>query len=220
MWTVTAKREYRSPLRDEQSRRTRCQILDALVDLVTEQGAADLAIRDLAARAGVSQRTVYRHFPDRQALLDGLVDHISEQAEWSELDDIEGDITRLPDRVHRAWSTFDEFERQTRVLVLLNRDPARLATSSVARGRNIDAALATTYPDLSPRDSRGIAGVIRLLASSHSWLRFRDEFDMTADEGAHYIKWALDLVVGELSRGNYPTSDAAVGAGRPTDGEA
>lgn len=198
---VTDTREYHSPLREQQAKRTRIQILDALVDLVSEQGAADLSIRDLAIRSGVSQRTVYRHFPDRQALLDGLVDHVGELADWSDLDGLDDGATGLASAVRDVWESFDAFERQTRVLVLLNKDPDRLAHSTIARGASINRAIANGYPHLNFEEAKGVAGIIRLLASSHSWLRFRDEYEMTSAEGSRYVSWALDLVMRELDRG-------------------
>ena len=204
MFLVAETREYNSPLREEQARRTRVQILDALVELVSEEGAAGLSIRDLAARAGVSQRTVYRHFADRQELLDGLADHLGELAGWSDLDDLDVDVEALPSAVRLAWQTFDDFERETRALVLLNRDPARLATTSVERGAAINRSVARSYPQLGRDEARGVAGVIRLLASSHSWLRFRDEFEMTTEEGARFIRWALEVIVRDLDRGAIP----------------
>jgi AcrR family transcriptional regulator len=41
-------------------------------DLVTEQGA-DVSLRDVARTAGVGLGTLYRHFPNREALLDALL---------------------------------------------------------------------------------------------------------------------------------------------------
>ena len=78
MVRVNEARSYHSPLREQQTRATRIQILEALIDLINDRGAHDLSIKDLAGRAGVSERTVYRHFADRRALLDGLVEHIGQ----------------------------------------------------------------------------------------------------------------------------------------------
>src|SRR5262245_28488143 len=71
-------RTYRSPLRDEQARRTRDRILDALVELLADRRADDITTREIAERAGVSQPTVYRHFPDRTALLAGISARVNE----------------------------------------------------------------------------------------------------------------------------------------------
>ena len=55
--TDEPSRTYRSPLRDEQARRTRDLILDALIELLADRRADDITTREIAERAGVSQPT-------------------------------------------------------------------------------------------------------------------------------------------------------------------
>jgi AcrR family transcriptional regulator len=54
------------------ARRNREQLLDAARDLVAEKGAG-VALDEVAQRAGVGIATLYRRFPDRTALLSGVV---------------------------------------------------------------------------------------------------------------------------------------------------
>jgi AcrR family transcriptional regulator len=67
-------RPYTSTLRERQVAQTRELILDAVTTLLADRRADEVATRDIAAAAGVSERTVYRHFPDRDSLLDGCHD--------------------------------------------------------------------------------------------------------------------------------------------------
>jgi AcrR family transcriptional regulator len=54
--------------------RTAAAILDAAAHALSERGSsANMA--DVAAAAGVSRATLYRYFPDREALLDALASH-------------------------------------------------------------------------------------------------------------------------------------------------
>jgi AcrR family transcriptional regulator len=69
-------RTYSSPLRENQAQRTRDLILDALTELLATHRVDEVSTKQIAARAGVSQPTVYRHFPDRAALVHGLTDRI------------------------------------------------------------------------------------------------------------------------------------------------
>ena len=73
---MTATRRYRSPAREEGKLRTREAILEALVRVVLDDGIHAFSVANVAARAGVSHRTVYRHFPTKEALLDALSDHV------------------------------------------------------------------------------------------------------------------------------------------------
>jgi AcrR family transcriptional regulator len=50
----------------------RAALLDAAVALIAERGLAHLSLRECARRAGVSHAAPYRHFADKQALLDAI----------------------------------------------------------------------------------------------------------------------------------------------------
>jgi AcrR family transcriptional regulator len=58
-------------------------LLEVAREVVAEQGA-EASMRDLARRAGVGLGTLYRHFPNREALLEALLresfDELTEQA--------------------------------------------------------------------------------------------------------------------------------------------
>lgn len=51
----------------------RAAVLSAAWELIETQGIAGLSVREAARRAGVSHHAPYRHFADRDALLDALV---------------------------------------------------------------------------------------------------------------------------------------------------
>ena len=59
MSTSSSHRPYRSTLREEQARATRRRIVAAGHDLFVEQGYARTTIDAIAARAGVSRKTVF-----------------------------------------------------------------------------------------------------------------------------------------------------------------
>jgi AcrR family transcriptional regulator len=60
--------------RDLESEATRRGILDAAAALLASGDEADLSIRQLCARAGVTPPTIYHHFGDKQAIVDRIVD--------------------------------------------------------------------------------------------------------------------------------------------------
>src|SRR5262245_25414288 len=64
---------YRSPLREEQVARTRERIERAAAALInTTHNPEAITFKAVAERAGVTEMTVYRHFPTREDLLRGL----------------------------------------------------------------------------------------------------------------------------------------------------
>ena len=62
-------RPYRSALRDEQARATRRRIVDAAGELFVERGYGPTTIDAIAARAGVSRKTVFTSAGGKAALL-------------------------------------------------------------------------------------------------------------------------------------------------------
>jgi AcrR family transcriptional regulator len=64
-----AKRSYRMTRRAESREETRARILAATIALHEELGPKATTISAIAERAGVQRLTVYRHFPDEDALL-------------------------------------------------------------------------------------------------------------------------------------------------------
>jgi AcrR family transcriptional regulator len=65
-----ADRECGRPLRAD-AKRNRDHLLTAARDAFTERGA-DASLEDIARRAGVGVGTLYRHFPNRQALIESV----------------------------------------------------------------------------------------------------------------------------------------------------
>ena len=70
-----AKRPYRKRQRAESEERTRQRITEAAVALHQTVGPARTSVKSVAERAGVDRATVYRHFPDEQALFDACTTH-------------------------------------------------------------------------------------------------------------------------------------------------
>ncbi|WP_223198543.1 TetR/AcrR family transcriptional regulator C-terminal domain-containing protein [Solihabitans fulvus] len=61
---------------------TRAKVLDAALALVDADGLAKLSMRRLGAALGVEAMTLYHYVPNKDALLDGLVERVVELVEW------------------------------------------------------------------------------------------------------------------------------------------
>ena len=69
------KRPYRMTRRAELEERTRKRITESAVSLHEERGPARTPICAVAERGGVRRSTVYRHFPDEEALFAACSSH-------------------------------------------------------------------------------------------------------------------------------------------------
>ena len=73
---MRATRAYASPLRAEQAAATRDRIIDATVALLQDNDVSSFSMQDVADRAGVAVRTVYRAFPTKDDLVAGVLESI------------------------------------------------------------------------------------------------------------------------------------------------
>ncbi len=72
--TERKTRGYRSPVRDEQARRTRRLVLEAARELLIEQGYAAVSMAAIAARAQVSVALLYKVFGSKPDLVKQVYD--------------------------------------------------------------------------------------------------------------------------------------------------
>jgi AcrR family transcriptional regulator len=86
-------RQYRKRRRAELEDETRLRITEAAVELHGSVGPARTTISAVAERAGVQRATVYRHFPDEEALFGACSSHWRSQhplpdlSEWAAIAD-------------------------------------------------------------------------------------------------------------------------------------
>jgi len=158
---------------------TREALLDAACMLVRRQGVAQLTLDAVAAAAGVSKGGLLYHFPSKEALIQGMVEHL--------LEDIGGRIA------HETSLETDKPGKWARAYVRTTFDPSPLEREMSA---GLLAAIATNPDLLEPLRSSyrkwqasvetdgidpALASVIRLAADG---LWFAELFDLAPPDPA------------------------------------
>ena len=202
----TTSRQYSSPLRERHAQQTRDLILDAVTDLLESHRIDEVTTREIAHSAGVSERTVYRHFPDRDALLRGLtarlmkavaLRQVSLRPEAHSVEDLKAAAVAL-------MAGLEEFHVAARAEALFNADPRRFSPDTRAHSDELPVAVAELTPALEPRDQLRLAAVIRCLISAQAWLRMREEYGVKGNEAGPMIAWVIEAIFNEIDRGNPP----------------
>lgn len=192
MQQATGTRTYHSPLRREQAQGTRARILDAAASVITEAG--DFVVAQVANRAGVSVRTVYHHFPDREAMLDALAERLAAQLGYPR-QEMPKDLASFADETVAMFKRFDADREKVRAFFST---PVGQATRKHARARRLTYLRRLANTELSGVDSQAaerVVVVIHQIASSRTWLALKDDAGLDGPEAAEAVGWAIRTLV-------------------------
>ncbi|MBO0852575.1 MAG: helix-turn-helix transcriptional regulator [Nocardia sp.] len=202
-------RKYDSPLRQRQTERTRGAILDALGELLKVHRWDEVTTKMLATSAGVSQQTVYRHFPDRAALVAALKHHVRNPHPYA------GPPATLQEWANRLEVGFQDADKhflaEVTANTLFNANTRGFANRPQERSSLFSAAVERTFPDLDAADQPRAAALMRILGSTQTWLRMREEFGLDGAESGQLVRWAINVLVREIAAGNLPPVDERAG---------
>ncbi|HSJ72888.1 MAG TPA: helix-turn-helix domain-containing protein [Miltoncostaeaceae bacterium] len=162
-----ARRPYRKRRRAELEDETRRRITEATVALHGTLGPARTTVSAIAERAGVQRATVYRHFPDEQALIDACSTHwraenpVPDIARWAAIEDPDARLRSALGELY-AW-----YDRTEYMLEKTSRDAAVVEAlrPAVARVAGWLDAAAGVLAEGRPGDAaRGRAAIAHALA--------------------------------------------------------
>jgi AcrR family transcriptional regulator len=193
-------RAYDSPLRQEQAQRTREKILEAFAQEMAA-GREDFSIPRVAERAGVSTRTVYHHFPNREAQVEAL-------AQWITRNTRGGDVAMperlrdLPDYCERRTEMFFENEELMRAQLAAGVAQTVRARRREKRDAAIAAAVGTA--GLGREDTKVVAALMKHLISAQFGVPLKDVHGLSREEIIAVMRWLTELVVRAVEKGESP----------------
>ena len=115
MKAVKMSSTYESPLREEQKEATRQRILEVAGRLMEDRGLREFSYAVIAEEARVTERTVYRHFPNKGALLEGLWGWYQARVHYGDIVQTEQELLAQP---LRTFPAFEENAHVSRALWL------------------------------------------------------------------------------------------------------
>ncbi len=95
------------------------EILDQTLILVREGGLTGLTIRKIAERMGFSEPALYRHFPNKQSVILGLMDRLDEMLVFTARAFAEDTFLPAPERLSRIISHHVRLVREHNGLPIL-----------------------------------------------------------------------------------------------------
>jgi AcrR family transcriptional regulator len=194
-------------LRDRLNERTRELIVDALVAQLGEKGAFEFSFFEVARRAGVSVRTVYRHFPTREALFEAMSARINERIGFREYPTSIDGMKQLSRLLFPAFDANADL-----ILAQMQTNLGRQVRSHARRERlgAMQRLIEAEAPHLDPYRRRALAGVMGCLLSADIWKRLRDELDVDGAAAGQATAWALGVLHEALVRENEAAARSAL----------
>jgi AcrR family transcriptional regulator len=186
---IAGRRRYESSVRAAQAAETRQRILEAVVR-TTSRGVTELSIPAVAREAGVSVRTVYRHFATKVELLDGLAGHVFDREELERMPMPAGPADLEP-AIRTLFRRLDRVDPMVRAALLSEAGREARRASIPTRLSMIERGLRAASPDL---DDDAVAHLTRcalILTSSASLQAWKDYLGLDADAAAAEVAWIL-----------------------------
>jgi len=171
----------------------RNRIGQALLELMAD--GEKLNHDNVAARAGISRRTVYRHFPDQLALRQEIWTLLSSQGKLpTDLDDW------LANGIPRLYRQFDG--RAAAMTVALASAEGRAMRNSVTPDRvsAYRALYAEATAALAEPDRTHAVAALQFIGSGFAWREMRDQWDMDGEAISATVLWVIRTLLADLEK--------------------
>ena len=188
-------------IRRAQGQATRDHILETTATLLHDSSPATLSMPAVAEAAGVSVRTLYVHFPSKQALYDALHD-------WADARVNQGLGVQQPTSARDV----EQFVRRLVANLVRNRVAVEaLHTSSIGREiterfrgnrrKRVEHVTDKLLDGLDADHRRRVNAICNVLTNSSAVRTMEDNWDMDEGEMAETMAWAVNTVVARAKRG-------------------
>jgi AcrR family transcriptional regulator len=176
-----------SSLRTARHDVVRERVLDGVAALLRD--GEDVTFAAVARAAGVPERTVYRHFPNRQALMAAVYAWANRQAGFSgSLPTTAEEMTAMVRQVFPGFDTVSPVVDE--LLASEDGRRARLAAADERRAA-ARAVVVDARPDLDPKRRDQVAAVVQILGTAPVWQALRDFWEWDGATAADAVATAI-----------------------------
>jgi AcrR family transcriptional regulator len=185
-------------LRDAQRAVTEQRIIQALAALIDEEHPLEISMSAVAKRAGVSEPTLYRHFPTKRDLFAALAGYQFQTV-------AAGLAPTSPEELAEAVGVvFDRSAGIENVVrwTLAATDPQRVPRPNVqARLAMLRTALGDVIADQDDDSAQQLLRTVLLLTSPMAWVYWNDYLGLDPAAAAATAGWAIKALAGAAGSG-------------------
>lgn len=198
---MTTQPTRRSP-REELQRLTQQRAMEAVAQLM--RTGAEVTFDLVAREAGIPQRTLYRHFENKDALMEAFW-------LWANASmDMPAAPTSPQGLVAYASELFLAFDRNEGLVRALIHDPSGRAVrnaNSEARRLKFRQALEPVLSTLGATEAMRLLASVTAICSANGWEMMKDNWGLQGEEAADAAGWAVKALIDAARTSDRPLSD-------------
>jgi AcrR family transcriptional regulator len=196
----TETRKYESASREQAKTETREKIVQAVVRVVLDDGIHAFTVQNVATKAGVAHRTVYRHFRTREELLDGLADSLEVLAENAHVPNVPEGVEHIVAAVAPSFVAMGAWQDAVRAYVITSLALNWQEEGRHKRTRAFGKVVSEAFPALTKKEHREAGALIRHLTSSRTWYALTVEGGLDSSEASRAADWGVRALFEDLGR--------------------
>jgi AcrR family transcriptional regulator len=159
----------------------------------------DLTVRAVAQRAGINERTVYRHFDSERHLHDAIIRRLEEEAG----EPLIGlDLDSLPSVTGRVFAYLSTFALRSRA----GGNPT-LVEVDERRRRALRSAVEDATEGWSAADREMAAAMLDVLWTVNSYDRLTTVWNLDPDDASRAVTGVVELLIEAIREGRVPWVD-------------
>lgn len=197
------------PLAQRKREVTREAVVDAVVQAISSEGM-EFSVQEAADRAGVTHRTVYRHFETRAALLDAVAERyegwLAERGltQPATLEEALGQVEAL-------FRLFDERPDLVRAVAMRTLTTGYRTAPSRRRTDLWREMLRDSLPHVPSSEIEPMFAIARTLGGSVGWHMLTSQFGLSGEQAGRAVRRAVEALVAELRQQEARTAGGAPG---------
>jgi AcrR family transcriptional regulator len=193
-------------LREKQLVETRKAILEAVAAEMADTGLTGFSIQGVADRAGVTHRTVYNHFPTREALNDAFAEYVEQVLNERGLGGEERGVgvDALPAITGHMHRSIGDNAAYLQAYVMMTIATGKAARVFRDRSKRMEKRIDQELGPFEPGVAKLVTSAVRLFMSSAGWFLLSQHHGLSPAEAGRMSEWAVKTLLAAARRGNLP----------------
>lgn len=165
-------------LRDAHKALTRQRILQAVLKLLEDEDPDSLTLAHVADVAGVTERTIYRHFATREELIAATWTFANHTLSSVAPPETAAELVELP---RQLFAEFDTKASLVRALVYTKQGRELRLSGNTQRKQRIRKVVREARPDLAEPEATRLCAVVQLLSSAAAWSVMKEYWNLDGE---------------------------------------